>query len=160
MDARRQQTAGYTLLEMLVAMVISLGLIGSAYRLVHQSWVAHSQTTLNTRGNLELVVLSRRLRAFVRSCPPASWRVDERSFTSGPNRIEQVEDRLILTDEHGSRATRLPTGARTRFAVERHPGLADCVVLTLSWEKRFLRRRDQVQARLVACAGRVDQEGQ
>ena len=144
------------MLELLVAMVISLGLIGSAYRVVYQSWVAHSQATVNTRNSLELVVLCRQFRAFVRSCPSSSWRVDEHGFRSGPRRIEQVDDRLVLTDERGNRAARLPAGSRTRFALERQPGLADCVALTLSWEKRFLSRTDQVQARLVACAERTE----
>ena len=144
------------MLELLVAMVISLGLIGSAYRLVYQSWVAHSQATVNTRNSLELVVLGRQFRAFVRSCPSSSWRVTERAFSSGPCRIEQVDDRLVLTDEGGSRAARLPKGAEARFALERHPGLADCVALTLSWDRRFFSRLEEVRARLVACAPEPD----
>ena len=146
------------MLELLVAMVISLGLIGSAYRVVYQSWVAHSQATVNTRNSLELVVLCRQFRAFIRPCPPSTWRIDERSFRSGPRRIEQVDDRLVLTDERGTVSARLPAGAEARFALERHPGLADCVSLTLSWEKRFLRRSGRAQARLVDCAERTERE--
>lgn len=154
MNSRRQpvKRMAFSLVELLLVMALGIMLVGAAYRVVYLSWSTCRESTRQAWRNQEISLFRKRWRSFVHSLPATGWTMTDGTFRAGSDWAAVSSDKLVLCARQRRAEVVLPRGMEAGLTLEQAPGRADCAVLTMSWQSRFLRRTREHAVHIVACA--------
>jgi prepilin-type N-terminal cleavage/methylation domain-containing protein len=151
---------GFTLIELLTVLFMVAILSISAGTFLVDALRSLHLAEKRVQMNRFVPLLHDVWRNALRDSNPASWQLVDGDLVAGDLRIGRSGHRLVIQFQGRERALPLPSITDTEIAIE-HPGAgADCAVLTVAWEERWLTSVTTNRVRLVACGEGRDAAGQ
>ena len=146
-----RQTRGFTLAEILVVLAVVTLMLPILGRFFADGWVASRRAVTRAEDNQLILLLMKQWQSSLHDADTDGWHTDGNAFSDGTIRVYQ-DARHMVVEKAGARKTvPLPVGALCKFAIEKHPGLASCAIMSITWKTRRVNREDSEDIRFVAC---------
>ena len=143
--------SGFSMMALLVALFLFAVITASTTSLVVNGLRRLSLSEKRAQMNQLIPTLQAAWQSTLRGTDSATWHMEGGTLVAEPLRITREEKNLLI--ENGDRLHQIymPPIVDTTMTIERHPTLADCAVLDLYWESRFLSGVTTNRVRFVAC---------
>lgn len=154
-----KRSAGHTLPELLVTLVISVMVFSAVIQFFSQTWLSLNRTVTRVEANQLMPIVQKRWQTVLSGTDPASWKVDGNALSAGDVRCSQEGRNLAVVAGGKKSLTLLPDTAVAKFSVESAEGQESCAVLEIKWSTKQFEKWQQSRVRLVAC-GRKHEKAQ
>lgn len=144
---------GQSILELLAIIMIIAIIVTLTGKLFADGWMATRRAIAQADNNRMVGTAMKRWQRAFHETDPAGWTIKDGRFSAGQRSIYRDGDSLVFDYGTLTGHMYLPEDIECRFAIERHPGMADCAVMTLVLKSYYYRHARPHEVRIVACGG-------
>lgn len=142
---------GFSMIEMATVIFLVAILLSSTVSLMVNGLRGLSLSDQRAQMNQLIPVWQTAWQATFRGTDPADWGLDGQTLHAGPVTVELKDNELWIRSGPRALPLALPAIVSPTLSIEPGGQRADCAILQLEWESRFLTSRTTNRVRFVAC---------
>ncbi len=147
---KHNRATGFTLIEMMVVVAVSLMLITLVGSFFSNLWLSSRRAIERTSNNQQALILMQEWQQTLSSTDPAAWTTDGATFAAQGLSINQEAGFLVITRGSTSKKVALPASAQCTFSLETPKDSTPLAALNIAWLDRRMGSNRKRRAEILA----------